>query len=79
MPMNMSYCRHHNTLQALRECAEEMDRTAGLSAAEQKARDSLLLLCRQIASDYECEIDEIEAQRRREKAQRRAQPATSKK
>lgn len=75
MPMNMSHCRHHNTLLALAEV--QMEGLDGeMSAEERKARDRLLVLCKRIADDYAIEIDEIEAQQRREKAQRMARIKT---
>ena len=69
MPINMSHCRHTNTLTALREVMEDLDRTSDLSTAEAQARDNLLVLCRIISESYEAEIDEIVTQRKRERAQ----------
>lgn len=59
---NMSYCRFQNTLPDLRDCQEAMD-DADLSPEESQARERLLLLCEQIASDFADEIEDIHASR----------------
>ena len=56
---NMAYCRFRNTLADLQDCAAELDELDDLSTEEAKARESLLLLCKRIADDYEDEIQEI--------------------
>lgn len=48
---NMAYCRFENTLEALRDCWDYMDDTE-LSSDEERARKSLLRLCREMASQY---------------------------
>lgn len=51
---NMSYCRFQNTLEDLRDCQEHIiDRD--LSPEEKKARERLIKLCKDIASDFEDE------------------------
>lgn len=55
---NMSYCRFHNTLQDLHDCADHLE-DDDLSEMEEKARKRLIRLCCQIAGDYrEDEEDE---------------------
>lgn len=49
---NMSHCRFHNTLADLKDCLEHMD-DKGLSEAEDKERQRLILLCHRIAGDYD--------------------------
>lgn len=56
---NMAYCRFRNTLADLRDCAAELDELDDLSTEEAKARESLLLLCKRIADDFEHDIQEI--------------------
>lgn len=68
MPVNMSHCRMTNTRQALTEAREDLDATSSMSAEERRERDRLLVLCKQIADDFEDEIAEIIVQQRREKA-----------
>jgi hypothetical protein len=58
----MSYCRFTNTLGDLRDCYDTMDEVPE-SEEEQAARRRLLVMCRQIADDYEDEIEEITAAR----------------
>lgn len=57
MAMNMAYCRFQNTLAALRECADELsannDPFADLSDDERAAAEKLLVLCRELADDFE--------------------------
>ncbi len=58
MPVNMSYCRFANTLEALRECADALhsqplrDLQNGLGDYERRALRSLLLLCRELGDDF---------------------------
>ena len=52
---NMSYCRFRNTLEDLRDCADNMDEPD--SADEKAARLRLIKICRQIADDYGDEIE----------------------
>ena len=59
MPVNMSHCRFHNTLLALREChvalrdaPDDEAPLAHLSSEEQRAAMRLLALCAEIAADY---------------------------
>jgi hypothetical protein len=49
---NMSYCRFHNTLQDLQDCAEHME-DDDLSEEEARARTRLIKLCARIVEDYE--------------------------
>jgi hypothetical protein len=65
--MNMSYCRFENTLAALHECEYVIgDPTDDLSEYERSARSKLLVLCKQIADDFEEEIEEwLEAKKQR--------------
>jgi hypothetical protein len=68
MAMNMDYCKFENTLAALLECRDSFgdDPDALSSEHERKARKSLLLLCKQVADDFEDEIEELlEAQKQR--------------
>lgn len=48
--MNMSYCRFHNTLQDLQDCAEHME-DDDLSEEEAQCRERLLQLCREIVDE----------------------------
>ena len=56
MPMNMSYCRFQNTLEALRECVEAMDEIGHdiekLDSDERHAALQLAYLCQQFADDF---------------------------
>ena len=47
----MGYCRFQNTLGDLRDCYEHMG-DEDLSEEEDKARDRLLKVCIDLASDY---------------------------
>jgi len=53
---NSSYCRFHNTLQDLKDCADALDEVDGnlaeLSKDEARAADALIKLCRRIVQDY---------------------------
>lgn len=75
MPINMRHCRYENTLSAIEELEDDLDSTSGLSDAERRARDGLLLICQRIVDNHEAEIEEIATQRRREREQRRAAAA----
>lgn len=44
---NMSYCRFENTLRDLEDCSEHLD-DENLSKYEQRARERLIELCREI-------------------------------
>lgn len=62
--MNMSYCRFENTLAALRECSDELyghnaleDALKAMSEHERKCAIRLLRLCRDLAGDFEFEIE----------------------
>jgi len=44
---NMSYCRFQNTLNDLRDCEDHID-DGNLGEDEEKARQKLIVLCRQI-------------------------------
>ena len=68
---NMDYCKFENTLGDLRQCYDNMDIDDDASDYEKRARQSLLLLCKNIADDYESEIEEI-LEERQQKAGRRA-------
>ena len=48
---NMSYCRFQNTLNGLRDCLEHL--FDDLSLDEQRARDRLIELCREIVAETE--------------------------
>lgn len=54
MAQNMEHCRFINTLEALRECQDALsdENAERLSPAEEKAKDNLLKLCREIADDW---------------------------
>ena len=56
MPMNMSYCRFQNTLEALRECVDALDEIdweiEELDSDERRAAKQLANLCRQLADDF---------------------------
>jgi hypothetical protein len=49
---NMSYCRFHNTLQDLRDCNEHLF-DDDLSEEEEKERERLIRLCREIANSVD--------------------------
>lgn len=55
MPINMSYCRFQNTLEALRECVDALDEIdydlKELSSEEGRAAQKLARLCQQFADD----------------------------
>lgn len=55
---NMSYCRFSNTLGDLEDCYEHMEDKEKLSEAEYHARYKLIEMCRNIAHDYEDELEE---------------------
>ena len=46
---NMAYCRFQNTLSDLRECEEHL--WEDLSDDEERARKSMIKLCKRIADD----------------------------
>ena len=48
---NMSYCRFENTLKDLRDCYENMEDT-GMSSTEKSARQKLIELCDDIATEF---------------------------
>ena len=54
MPINMSYCRFQNTLNALRECRDTLAETGGEypNDEEREAAQKLLRLCARLAADY---------------------------
>lgn len=54
MPMNMSYCRFSNTLEALKECKEALDNGAleSLQGEELEAAKELVELCDTISFDH---------------------------
>ena len=56
MPINMSYCRFQNTLEALRECVDALDEIdhdiEKLDSDERHAAQQLARLCRQLADDF---------------------------
>ena len=56
MPMNMSYCRFQNTLEALRECVDALDEIyhdiEKLDSDERHAALQLAYLCQQFADDF---------------------------
>lgn len=53
--LNMDYCRFTNTLGDLRDCYAHID--DDIDGEEAKARDRLIKLCKQIATDYADEED----------------------
>lgn len=55
---NMSYCRFENTEAALDDCYEHMDLQYNeLSESETEARERMIDLCVNIATEYGHEID----------------------
>ena len=50
---NMSYCRHRNTLEDLRDCWEQWT-DEPTSEEEIKARKELIELCKEIAEEALC-------------------------
>jgi len=54
---NMGYCRFENTLRDLEDCYENMDDN-DLSDSETKSRRILIKTCRNIADDYEHELED---------------------
>ena len=60
--MNMSYCRYSNTLADLKDCYYVIEHVKGLSNEEKRAREKLIQLCCEIASDkdYLLSIDNEE-------------------
>ena len=55
---NMGYCRFQNTLSDLRDCDAHMDDT--VSSDEDRARQRLIKLCRNIANNYDDEYTNTE-------------------
>jgi hypothetical protein len=53
----MSYCRFENTLEDLEDCAENMENPQALNDTEKKARLQLIRVCRNLADDFEDEIE----------------------
>ena len=53
---DMSYCRFQNTVGDLLECQEHINDT-DLSEAEEAARLELIRVCRDIAEDWDIELD----------------------
>ena len=53
---NMSYCKFENTYSDLRDCYESMDDE--LSESEQKYRDRMVQMCKNIADEYGDNDDE---------------------
>jgi hypothetical protein len=60
---NMSYCRFGNTLRDLRDCYDALGE-GGVGDDETRARDSLLLVCSEIAEEFANEIEEVLEKRR---------------
>ncbi len=54
----MMYCRFQNTLTDLEECYNAMDED-DLVEEELEAQLELILLCQQLASDYEYMLEEL--------------------
>ena len=54
---NMSYCRFENTVNDLEDCAEHMN-DENLSETEEKAREQLIDLCRDILDECEQDLDD---------------------
>ena len=50
---NMSYCRFQNTLSDLEDCKDSMDNDDELGPEETRAKNRLITLCKDIASEYE--------------------------
>ena len=52
---NMSYCRIENTFRDLQDCKEALDNKPfeELSESEQKYRNYLVALCKEIADEYD--------------------------
>ena len=59
MMANMAYCRFQNTLKDLRDCQNAMwDEAVGeMEKDERKARLRLIKLCREIADEFEDELE----------------------
>ena len=60
---NMSYCRFQNTLADLYDCKRELQHPETpvneLSREEMIARDGLLMMCKNIADEFEDEIEDL--------------------
>jgi len=52
---NMSYCRFENTYRDLRDCFRDMSETDfyELSETEQEYRNKIVVMCKQIAEQFE--------------------------
>lgn len=68
---NMSYCRFENTVNDLKDCYDHMDEIDDMSEHETKARERLLLLCKQISDDYDLDIEDIIEAKQKRLAERR--------
>ena len=55
---NMSYCRFRNTVKDLKDCYEHMEDKVG--EEEERARQKLIEVCRNIVDDYEEDEEEEE-------------------
>lgn len=62
---NMSYCRFENTYNDLQDCLEALENEGGITGVEEDANQyekpyvrRLVELCREIADNYEDELEE---------------------
>lgn len=57
---NMSYCQFENTFRDLQQCEDALNvkEFSELSESEQKYRNKLIELCKQIAENFEVEEEE---------------------
>ena len=56
---NMSYCRFQNTLSDLEDCHDHIDDPVA-SSNEQKARQRLIELCKDIAAEFKHDREQEE-------------------
>jgi len=55
---NMSYCRFENTLNDLRDCQDALANGNELSESEEKCKNKLIALCKDIVDDFGDEEEE---------------------
>ena len=65
---NMSYCRFTNTVQDLQDCYDNMDE-GGISKMEAHSRVRLIKLCKRIVEDYEGDLEDMEHEAKRARAE----------
>ena len=49
---NMSYCRFHNTLRDLRDCADALQDGKQLSSEEAQSALDLIAICKEVADEF---------------------------